>query len=65
MWKLGIRSVKVGVPKLVFVFDDDAALRWSGPTLLGAMRYLAEWGRERVEIDVDSMIFYLGPEDAT
>lgn len=64
MWTIDMRGEENEPKRLIFVFDDEDVLRWSGPTLLGALRYLAEWGQVRVEIDVDSAIWWFGPEDA-
>jgi len=59
------RGSKHGNKRMVFVFDDQDVLRWSGPTLLEAMRFLAEWDQAQVAFDVDSAIWYLDETDAT
>jgi len=60
MFTLDFRGGVSGEQRLIFIVDDEGVLRWSGPTLIGAMRYLAEWGQEHVIFDVDSTIWFLG-----
>ena len=64
MWKIQFRGTEDGKRRAVFVFDETDALRWSGPNILDAYRYLAEWGQTETAIDVDSAIWYLSPDDA-
>jgi len=60
MWRLDFRGGADEAPRLIFIVDDDGVLRWSGPTILAAMRYLAVEGQEMVLFDVDSAIWFLG-----
>ena len=58
-------TIKVGGPMedshcLVFLLDETGTVRFSGPTLIEALRHLAEWGQEEAVLDVDSAIFFLG-----
>lgn len=64
MWSIDMRTAANKPAALVFVFDEKHVLRWTGPTLIGALRCLAEWGQEVVEMDVDSAIFFFGPREA-
>ena len=56
-------TIKIGGPPedshcLVFLLDETGTVRHSGPTMIGALRYLAEWGQEEAVLDVDSAIFF-------
>jgi len=64
MWKLDVRQAANEPHTLVFVCDEEGVLRWSGPTLLNAFRFLAEWGQVEVVVDVDSAIFFFGPDSS-
>jgi len=63
MWKLHVREATDAARSLVFIFDDQGELRWSGKTLLGAYRFLAEWGQPEVVTDVDSLLWKLGTDE--
>jgi len=63
MWKIQFRGADNLPQRMVFVFDDEGTLRWSGQSLLQAFRELALADQAQVEIDVDSAIWFLGPVD--
>jgi len=62
MWTIDMRAAANDPAPMVFIFDDEGVLRWSGPAFMEALRYLAEWGQAKVQIDVDSAIFFFGPD---
>ena len=60
MWKLDVRQAANEPHTLVFVCDEKGVLRWSGPTLLNAFRFLADSGQVEVVVDVASVIAIAG-----
>jgi len=63
MWTIQFRGADNLPQRMVFLFDDGGALRWSGQSLIQAFRELALADQAEVEIDVDSAIWFLGPVD--
>lgn len=63
MWAIEMRGADSPSQRLVFVLNDDGVLQWSGPTIIGALRHLAEWGQEQATIDVDSAIWFFGQDE--
>jgi len=53
----------IGEPnRKVLVSDDAGVVTWSGQTMIGALRHLADWGQGTALIDVDGAIWFFGPE---